>query len=224
MIGKSSRGNVERLNRDRAATTCILPSEAARETCAPSCNLRAISNKVCAATVTAPGVSTWASTVSLICKSRSVAIRRIELSALASINTFDKMGIVLRRSTTDCTWPRLFKSVARSITAFMVTPYVFAGCGPLADPIMRVSPWASLGVAVSGKGLMISDAEASRLSNVSLVRNLARVLETRDCVMYVHARSAMPPVKFTFYLSIATSANPIGIKVKQNIKNPSEKS
>jgi hypothetical protein len=29
------------------------------------------------------------------------------------------MGMVLRRSTTDWTWPRLFNRVARSIVAFM---------------------------------------------------------------------------------------------------------
>jgi hypothetical protein len=28
--------------------------------------------------------------------------------------------MVLRRSTTDCTWPKLFSSVARSIVAFIV--------------------------------------------------------------------------------------------------------
>ena len=40
-------------------------------------------------------------------------------SAAASISTFDRIGIVLRRSTTDWTWDRHRSSVARSIVAFM---------------------------------------------------------------------------------------------------------
>ena len=74
ITGKSSRGSVERLKRARPATTCILPSDAESWTCEPSGSLRAISNRVCAETVVAPGVSTAAATVSTTCRSRSVAI------------------------------------------------------------------------------------------------------------------------------------------------------
>src|SRR3990167_9730180 len=40
----------------------------------------------------------------------------------ASIRTLERMGMVLRRSTTDCTWDRQRSSVARSIVAF-IGPY-----------------------------------------------------------------------------------------------------
>src|ERR1700756_2591363 len=43
----------------------------------------------------------------------------MEPSSRASISTLDRIGIVLRRSTTDCTWPRLFSRTARSIVAFI---------------------------------------------------------------------------------------------------------
>ena len=37
--------------------------------------------------------------------------------------------MVLRRSTTDWTWPRLLRRVARSIVAFIASPCPFASCG-----------------------------------------------------------------------------------------------
>src|SRR5215210_6005800 len=121
ITGKSSRGRVERLNRARPATTCILPSAALSSTWLPSGSLRTISKKVWAETVVAPAWVTLAGTLSSTCRSRSVAISRIEPSSRASIRTFDRIGMVLRRSTTDWTWPRLFKSVARSIVAFIAS-------------------------------------------------------------------------------------------------------
>ena len=120
ITGKSSRGSVGRLKFERPALTCILPSAAARLTSAPSGSLRAISNKVCADTVVVPAVSTLAAIVSTTCKSRSVAISFSWPDASASIRTFDRMGMVLRRSTTDWTWPRLFNNTARSIVAFIL--------------------------------------------------------------------------------------------------------
>src|SRR3954463_11481015 len=38
------------------------------------------------------------------------------------MRTFERIGMVLRRSTTDWTWLRLLRSVARSIVAFMRRP------------------------------------------------------------------------------------------------------
>src|SRR3546814_4485874 len=78
-----------------------------------------MSNRVWAEMVVAPGCSTWAETLSTIWRSRSVAISLIAPSADASISTLDRIGIVLRRSTTDWTWLRLLSSVARSMVAFM---------------------------------------------------------------------------------------------------------
>ena len=137
MIGKSSRGSVGRLKFERPALTCILPSAAARLTSDPSGSLRAISNKVCADTVVVPGVSTLAAIVSTTCKSRSVAISLSWPEASASISTFERIGIVLRRSTTDWTWPRLFNNTARSIVAFILYPpsLCFAGKVPWGQTI-----------------------------------------------------------------------------------------
>ena len=119
MTGKSSRGRVDRLKRERPATICILPSAAVSSTWLPSGSLRTISNKVWAETVVAPACSTLAATLSSTCRSRSVAISRSEPSSLASSSTLDRIGMVLRRSTTDWTWPSPFNNVARSIVAFM---------------------------------------------------------------------------------------------------------
>jgi len=72
-------------------------------------------------TVIAPGVSTeTAPIVSTTCKSRSVAMTLSAPCDDASISTFDRIGMVLRRSTTDWTWDRQRSRVARSIVAFMV--------------------------------------------------------------------------------------------------------
>ena len=129
IVGKSSRGSVASEKRARPALTAMRPSAACSCTCEPSGNLRAISNKVCADTVVAPGVSTSAAKVSTTCKSRSVAVTLILPPSLASIRTLDNMGIVLRRSTTDWTWLRHFSSVARSIVALIQIPLVGPG-GP----------------------------------------------------------------------------------------------
>src|SRR4051812_26638113 len=127
MTGKSSRGSVWRLKRARPALTCILPSAAASSTWLPSGSLRTISKKVWAGTVVAPAWVTLAGTLSSTWRSRSVAISRREPSSRASINTLERMGMVLRRSTTDWTWPRLFRRVARSIVAFIVqSPLIHA--------------------------------------------------------------------------------------------------
>src|SRR3954452_25575875 len=119
ITGKSSRGSVERLNRERPAMICILPSAAVISTWLPSGSLRTISKRVWAETVVAPACDTVAGTLSSTCRSRSVAISRIDPSSRASISTFERIGMVLRRSTTDWTWPRLFRRTARSIVAFI---------------------------------------------------------------------------------------------------------
>ena len=127
IVGKSSRGNVASEKRARPAFTAIRPSAACSCTCDPSGNFRAISNRVCAETVVAPGVSTSAANVSTTCKSRSVAVSLILPPSLASMRTLDKIGMVLRRSTTDWTWLRLFSRVARSIVALIQNPLVGPG-------------------------------------------------------------------------------------------------
>ena len=109
----------------------ILPSAALSETWLPSGSFRAMSNNVCADTVVEPGWSTAAAIVSLICRSRSVAISFNPPSAVASISTLDRIGMVLRRSTTDWTWLSPFNKVARSIVAFMPFPRAAAQFQPL---------------------------------------------------------------------------------------------
>ena len=121
ITGKSSRGSVGRLKRLRPAFTAMRLSAVSRLTWLPSGSLRAMSNSRCAETVIAPGLSTeTAVIVSITCKSRSVAMTRKVPSADASISTFDRIGMVFRRSTTDWTWDRQRSSVARSIVAFMI--------------------------------------------------------------------------------------------------------
>jgi hypothetical protein len=100
----------------------IRPSATVSCTCAPSGSLRAMSNSVCADTVVEPGWSTAAGTDSLICRSRSVAIMRSAPDSVASSSTLDRMGMVLRRSTTDWTWLSPLSRVARSIVAFILIP------------------------------------------------------------------------------------------------------
>ena len=87
-----------------------------------------MSNSVWAETVVAPAVSTCAAIVSTTCRSRSVAIS-FSAPSEASISTLDRIGMVLRRSTTDWTWPRLFNRGARSIVAFMSCPDALRGAG-----------------------------------------------------------------------------------------------
>ena len=120
ITGKSSRGSVGSLKRLRPALTSIRFSAVSRLTWLPSGSLRAMSKRRWADTVIAPSLSTLAASIcSTTCKSRSVAMTRRPLPS-ASINTFERMGIVLRRSTTDWTWERQRSRVARSIVAFMV--------------------------------------------------------------------------------------------------------
>src|SRR3569623_288165 len=122
ITGKSSRGSVPSWKRARPATIVILPSAAASWTWLPAGSLRARANSVCAETVVAPGWATAAATRSLICRSRSVAISLSVPSAVASISTLDRIGMVLRRSTTDWTWLSPLSRVARSIVAFITFP------------------------------------------------------------------------------------------------------
>src|SRR4051794_23713188 len=73
---------------------------------------------MCAGTVVEPPGETSAAIFSVTSRSRSVALNdSAALSAL--IRTLARIGIVLRRSTTRCTWPRDFRSCARSTVIFM---------------------------------------------------------------------------------------------------------
>src|SRR5882672_8846070 len=74
-----------------------------------------------AGTVDDPPGLTSAAIVSVTSRSRSVALKAsFDLSAL--ISTLARIGIVLRRSTTRWTWPRDFRSSARSTVTFMGDP------------------------------------------------------------------------------------------------------
>src|ERR1041385_462670 len=71
-----------------------------------------------AGTVVEPAGATSAEVDSITSRSRSVALRlSADFSALT--RTFARIGIVLRRSTTRCTWPSDFRSSARSTVTFM---------------------------------------------------------------------------------------------------------
>src|SRR5712671_2412352 len=74
-----------------------------------------------AGTVVDPPGPTSAAIASATSRSRSVALKEsFERSAL--ISTFARIGMVLRRSTTRWTWPRDFRSSARSTVTFMGDP------------------------------------------------------------------------------------------------------
>ena len=62
--------------------------------------------------------ATSASTPSTIAMSMSVAVSS-RRDFCASSSTFDRMGMVLRRSTTLCTWASALRSVLRSMVSFM---------------------------------------------------------------------------------------------------------
>src|SRR5688572_18332775 len=60
----------------------------------------------------------------------------------ASISTFERIGIVLRRSTTDWTWDRQRSSFARSMVAFIATQTPLRACGrnrPQAPEYVEIS-------------------------------------------------------------------------------------
>src|SRR4030095_12193078 len=73
---------------------------------------------MCAGTVVEPPVPASAASVSVTSRSRSVAFSdNFALSARTS--TLPRIGMVLRRSTTRCTWPSDFRSCARSTVTFI---------------------------------------------------------------------------------------------------------
>src|SRR6185437_8221066 len=76
---------------------------------------------MCAGTVVAPPGDTSAATLSITSRSRSVAFI-LSLPRSALISTLARIGMVLRRSTTRCTWPSDFNNSARSTVTFMRDP------------------------------------------------------------------------------------------------------
>ncbi len=101
MSGKSDSGKVESVNRERPERSVICPLSpvASKVTWLPSGSLRTISYKVWAGAVTPPPWVISAGTVSLTSMSRSVALKASAPSMLRT-STFERMGMVLRRSTT----------------------------------------------------------------------------------------------------------------------------
>src|SRR5712691_8213289 len=73
---------------------------------------------MCAGTVVAPPAAVSAATDSITSRSRSVALR-LSADLSARISTLARIGMVLRRSTTRCTWPRDFSKAARSTVSFI---------------------------------------------------------------------------------------------------------
>src|SRR5499427_7674444 len=73
---------------------------------------------MCAGTVVEPVGPTSAGIDSVTSTSRSVALK-VSFDFSALINTLARIGMVLRRSTTRCTWPSDFSSAARSTVTFI---------------------------------------------------------------------------------------------------------
>src|SRR5947209_3413074 len=76
---------------------------------------------MCAGTVVEPEVAVSAPSVSVTSRSRSVAFSD-SFAFSARISTLPRIGMVLRRSTTRCTWPSDFSSCARSTVTFIAKP------------------------------------------------------------------------------------------------------
>src|SRR3954453_19380422 len=76
---------------------------------------------MCAGTVVEPPVPVSAASVSVTSRSRSVAFSD-SFAFSARISTLPRIGMVLRRSTTRCTWPSDFSSCARSTVTFIAKP------------------------------------------------------------------------------------------------------
>src|ERR1044072_7573475 len=76
---------------------------------------------MCAGTVVDPAGEPSAGMLSITSRSRSVAFRP-SLPFSARIRTLARIGIVLRRSTTRCTWPMDLRSAARSTVTFVSAP------------------------------------------------------------------------------------------------------
>ncbi len=84
----------------------------------PSGSLRTMSNRVCAATVVVPLRATCAGSCATSDRSMSVAVRPSRSPSAASL-TLDRIGIVVRRSTTFWTWASDRNRAARSMVSFM---------------------------------------------------------------------------------------------------------
>src|SRR5262245_23817395 len=87
--------------------------------------------------VVEPPAATSAAMVSVTSRSRSVALKpSFDLSAL--ISTLARMGMVLRRSTTRCTWPSDFSNAARSTVTFILQPACSRGSLEGATKVARM--------------------------------------------------------------------------------------
>src|SRR5271154_7208749 len=120
--GKSLSGSVCSVKRERPAriASAARSPEDSSTICAPSGSLRTMSKNICAGTVVEPPGPTSAGMVSVTSISRSVDFR-LSLDLSARTSTLARIGIVLRRSTTRCTWPRDFSSAERSTVTFIAT-------------------------------------------------------------------------------------------------------
>src|ERR1700750_267656 len=73
---------------------------------------------MCAGTVVEPPLPVSAASVSVTSRSRSVAFSE-SCAFSARTSTLPRIGMVLRRSTTRCTWPSDLRSCARSTVTFI---------------------------------------------------------------------------------------------------------
>jgi hypothetical protein len=77
--------------------------------------------------VVVPLPATCAATLPAISRSMSVA-ESASLPSPARINTLERIAMVLRRSTTLCTCPKVRSNWARSMVSFMAFGVPFFGC------------------------------------------------------------------------------------------------
>ena len=120
ITGKSPAGSTGRLKRERPAWTCRRGSSPVKlsETSAPFGQLADDLVEGVGRRGDLAGLVHLGQGSSMISMSRSVA-EKARASRSADSSTLDRIGMVLRRSTTLCTWPSAFSSAARSIVSFM---------------------------------------------------------------------------------------------------------
>src|SRR6202034_2651594 len=118
--GKSLSGSDCSVNRERPARieSAARSPEDSRTICAPSGSLRTMSKNMWAGTVVDPPGATSAAMVSVTSTSRSVALR-LSFERSARNSTLARIGMVLRLSTTRCTWPSDLSNSERSTVIFI---------------------------------------------------------------------------------------------------------
>ena len=141
-----------------------------------------MSKSTWAGSVVAPGWPTSAATVSVTSRSRSVALRTSERESARS-STFERIAIVLRRSTTRCTWPSDFRSAVLSSVTF------------IEEPIDQTAARLPTGGEILTRRAQAAQATAGGVAN--FVPHVPRIPAPRTDRQRSPERAATPPATLT---------------------------